>query len=197
MSHISKEEEKIKLGLIKAIQYINLYNWEKDEYKRFCYLKDAFLIATEFTPTAFIKEHIWKKTSDQSILAKIKLLKITRHLLSHYPFFSSWDEIFIDYEMMKGGQIISYFEWIDKSPIHIQYQYISWEEVNCEICIPPLWPNWRFFFNEMFKFTENRFSNDKNAPLVVMTMIALTLFQEYIRSIPGLDKKLSIHWENT
>jgi len=73
--------------------------WEKDEWARFSKIKEAFSIYSEllnYEPIKLVIEQL--KTSRPPMEAEIgsELFKFIRNLISHFPFFNSWNEVWFD-----------------------------------------------------------------------------------------------------
>jgi len=89
--------------------------WEKDKWYRLSKIKDAFAVYTEllnYEPIKWVIEHI--KMSRPPMEAEIgsELFKFIRNVISHFPFFESWDDIWIDKTVInwnKQGQSIDRF----------------------------------------------------------------------------------------
>ena len=89
--------------------------WEKDPYYRFSKVKDAFSIYAEllnYEPIKWVIEEIKKKRPPMEGEIGSELFKFVRNIISHFPFFESWDSIWINQQIInwyKEGQSIDRF----------------------------------------------------------------------------------------
>ncbi|MGG4345145.1 hypothetical protein [Paenibacillus lautus] len=72
--------------------------WSEDQYFRFSRARDAFSIYAEllnYEPIKWVIEHM--KTSRPPMEAEIgsELFKFIRNVIAHFPFYNSWDDIWI------------------------------------------------------------------------------------------------------
>ncbi len=105
--------------------------WEKDERYCFSRIKDIFCVYSEllnYEPIKWVIEHL--KTIRPPMEAEIsgELFKFIRNIISHFPFFDRWKDIWINKEIVnwnKEGQSIDKF--ILKYEGHSQVKYRFWE----------------------------------------------------------------------
>ncbi len=89
--------------------------WEKDNYYRFCKIKDVFSIYTEllnYTPLKWVVEYIKDNRPPMESEIAGELFKFVRNIIIHFPFFESWDEVWVNKEIInwdKKGQFIDKF----------------------------------------------------------------------------------------
>ncbi|WP_353622120.1 hypothetical protein [Halocella sp. SP3-1] len=72
--------------------------WEKETYYRFSKVKDAFSVYAEllnYEPIQWVIEEIKKKRPPMEGEIGSDVFKFIRNLLLHFPFFNSWDEVWI------------------------------------------------------------------------------------------------------
>jgi len=105
--------------------------WEKNETYRFSRTKDIFCVYSEllnYEPIKWTIEHL--KTVRPPMEAEIggELFKFIRNIISHFPFFDRWNDIWINSQIVnwnKEGQSIDKF--IKKYDGHKQLKYRFWE----------------------------------------------------------------------
>ena len=98
---------------------------------RYSRIKDAFAIYTEllnYEPIKWVIEHL--KTSRPPMESEIgsELFKFIRNVISHFPFFDSWDDVWINKNIVnwyREGQTIDRF--IEKYKGHDVVKYRFWE----------------------------------------------------------------------
>jgi len=105
--------------------------WEKDNYYRFCKIKDVFSIFTEllnYTPLKWVVEYIKDNRPPMESEIASELFKFVRNIIIHFPFSESWDEVWIDKEVInwyKKGQFIDKF--LVKYGGHKPVKYRIWD----------------------------------------------------------------------
>jgi len=105
--------------------------WEKDEWARFSKIKEAFSIYSELLNYEPIKLAIEQlKTSRPPMEAEIgsELFKFIRNLISHFPFFNSWNEVWFNKLIInwnKKGQSIDRFLSKYKGKENVKFRF--WE----------------------------------------------------------------------
>ncbi|MBF0693954.1 MAG: hypothetical protein IR153_02715 [Flavobacterium sp.] len=105
--------------------------WGKDEWERFSKIKQAFSIYAEllnYEPLKCVIEKL--KTERPPMESEIgsELLKFVRNVVAHFPFFKSWDEVYINNSLVnwyKEGQTIDKF--LKKYEGHKEVKYRFWE----------------------------------------------------------------------
>lgn len=105
--------------------------WEKTERYHFSRIKDIFSVYSEllnYEPIKWIIEHL--KTIRPPMEAKIggELFKFIRNVISHFPFFDRWEDVWISKEIVnwnQGGQSIDKF--LSKYEGRSQIKYRFWE----------------------------------------------------------------------
>jgi hypothetical protein len=106
--------------------------WEKDTWIRLSKVKEGFAVYAEllnYEPIKWVIDNL--KTSRPPIEAEIgsELFKFIRNVVSHFPFYNSWDTIWINKSLVnwyKEGQTIDKF--INKYKGKDQVKYRFWEE---------------------------------------------------------------------
>jgi hypothetical protein len=89
--------------------------WSKDPYYRFCRARDAFSIYAEllnYEPIKWVIEEMKTKRPPMEAEIGSELFKFIRNVISHFPFYNSWDEIWISKGLVnwyKEGQTIDRF----------------------------------------------------------------------------------------
>lgn len=89
--------------------------WDKDKWERFSKIKQAFSIYAEllnYEPLKWVIEKL--KTERPPMESEIgsELFKFVRNVVAHFPFFKSWDEVYINNSLVnwyKEGQTIDKF----------------------------------------------------------------------------------------
>lgn len=105
--------------------------WDKDPWYRFSRAARGFAIYSEvlnYEPIKWVIEHM--KTARPPMEAEIggELFKFIRNILSHFPFYSRWDDVWIDRNLVnwhRDGQSIDKFlsTYAGRPPI----KYRFWE----------------------------------------------------------------------
>ena len=116
--------------------------WVKSEWERFSKIKQAFDIYTEVLNYEPLKHIIEKlKTSRPPMESEIgsELFKFVRNVISHFPYFNSWDS-----NWNKEGLTIDKF--LKEYEGHEQVKYRFWEEQKktmtyLSICFPEQYSN--------------------------------------------------------
>lgn len=105
--------------------------WHNSPYYRFSKIKDAFAIYSELLNYEPIKHAIndikIKRPAMEGNIGS-ELFKFVRNLLSHYPFFNCWDEVWINKSISnwyKDGQAIDRF--LNKYAGKSEVKYRFWE----------------------------------------------------------------------
>lgn len=112
-------------------EIMNDFFWEKDEWERFSKIKQAFSIYTELLNYEPLKRVIEKlKTARPPMESEIgsELFKFVRNVVAHFPFYKSWDEVYINNSLVnwyKEGQTIDKF--LKKYEGHKEVKYRFWE----------------------------------------------------------------------
>lgn len=73
--------------------------WNKDAYYRFSVIKDAFSVYSEilnYEPLKWEVERVKKTRPPMEAEIQKELFKFIRNLFSHFPFYCSWDEVWIN-----------------------------------------------------------------------------------------------------
>jgi len=105
--------------------------WDKDAGYRFSRVTNGFAIYSEvlnYEPIKWVIEHM--RTARPPMEAEIgsELFKFIRNIISHFPFFSSWDDVWISKNLVnwhREGQSIDKFlsHYVGKPPV----KYRFWE----------------------------------------------------------------------
>ncbi len=104
--------------------------WGKDSWYRFSKTKDGFTVYSEllnYEPIKWVIEHIKKSRPPMEAEIGGELFKIIRNIVNHFPFFSSWDDAWINksiinwhketqsidkfFEKYKGKEVVKYRFW--------------------------------------------------------------------------------------
>lgn len=119
-------------------RFYDIYNeimnddfWTKDEIIRFAVLKDGFAIYAEllnYEPIKWIIEKM--KTERPPMESEIggELFKFIRNIISHFPFFTKWNDIFLTKQLVnwnKPGLTIDKFIEKYKGKPSVKYRF--WE----------------------------------------------------------------------
>lgn len=107
-----------------------------DPSVRLCRFKEIFSAYDELKKYRPIKSHISylaskskKKTNKDKVENEVEqLFSFTRHILSHFPLFDSWDEIYINYNIVnwaEPGQFIDTFLTGHKGKKDCVFQYVD------------------------------------------------------------------------
>ncbi len=105
--------------------------WEKDVYYRFCRVKDAFSIYAEllnYPPLQWVIENLRVHRPPMEAEIGSELFKFVRNVAAHFPFFASWEDVWIDTDIVnwyKEGLSIDKF--LKKYEGHQPVKYRMWE----------------------------------------------------------------------
>ena len=89
--------------------------WEKSKWYRFSRIKEGFAVYSEllnYEPIKWVIEHIKETRPPMEGEIGSKLFKVIRNVITHFPFFESWDEVWISKLIInwhKEGQSIDKF----------------------------------------------------------------------------------------
>lgn len=122
--------------------------WNKSDWERFSKIKQAFSIYGELLNYEPIKKVIVQlKTARPPMESRIgsELFKFVRNIVSHFPFYNSWDSVWISESIVnwnKKGLTIDKF--LKKHEGHKEVKYRFWEEKKKEmtylsICFPKVY----------------------------------------------------------
>lgn len=106
--------------------------WQKSEWERFSKIKQAFAIYAEllnYEPIKHVIEQL--KTARPPMESEIgsELFKFVRNVVSHFPFFNSWDAVWFSKPIInwyREGLTIDRF--LKKYEGHHEVKYRFWEE---------------------------------------------------------------------
>ena len=73
--------------------------WKKDEWKRFSKIKQAFSIYAEllnYEPLKNVIEHLKSARPPMESEIGSELFKFVRNVVSHFPFYNSWENVWIN-----------------------------------------------------------------------------------------------------
>ena len=124
--------------------------WIKSEWERFSKIKQAFDIYAEVLYYEPIKHIIEKlKTSRPPMESEIgsDLFKFVRNVISHFPYFNSWDSVLINKSIVNWNKEgLSIDKFLKKYEGHEQVKYRYWEEQKkrmtyLSICFPEKYSN--------------------------------------------------------
>jgi len=105
--------------------------WDKDEWYRFSKVKDGFALYAEllnYAPIKWVIEHIKKARPPMEAEIGSELFKFIRNIITHFPFFESWGEAWINKSIInwyKEGQSIDKFLNEYKGKETVKYRF--WE----------------------------------------------------------------------
>jgi len=111
--------------------------WKKDPIYRFSKIKDGFAVYSEllnYEPIQWVLNEIKKQRPPMEGGIGSELFKFIRNILSHFPFFDSWNEVWINKSIInwyKEGQSIDRF--LTKYSGRKQVKYRFWEEEKKEM----------------------------------------------------------------
>lgn len=105
--------------------------WELNQHERFSNIKDVFFIYSEllnYEPLKFVLQKL--KTTRPPMESEIggEVFKFVRNVVSHFPFFTYWEEIWISEQLInwnKKGQSIDKF--LKKYSGYKEVKYRFWE----------------------------------------------------------------------
>jgi len=138
MTDIEPNQSEVKFLTLAYNRFYDLYDevmndnfWEKDEWERFSKIKQAFSIYAEllnYEPLKWVIEKL--KTARPPMESEIssELFKFVRNVVAHFPFFKSWDDVWINNSLVnwyKEGQTIDKF--LKKYEGHKEVKYRFWE----------------------------------------------------------------------
>lgn len=105
--------------------------WEKDPLYRFSRIKDIFGSYSEllnYEPLKWTIEHLRKIRPPMEAEIGGELLKIIRHIISHFPFFDRWDDIWINKQIINWNkEKQSADKFFGEYEGHKQVKYRFWE----------------------------------------------------------------------
>ena len=105
--------------------------WKKDKYYRFCKIKEAFSIYSEllnYPPFEDVIKYMKDKRPPMEAEIGSELFKFVRNVVTHLPFFESWEEVWIDKDIInwrKKGLSIDKF--LKKYEGRESVKYRIWE----------------------------------------------------------------------
>ena len=120
-------------------RFYNLYEevmsddfWDKNDWERFSKIKQAYSIYAEllnYEPIKWVIEKL--KTERPQMESEIgsELFKFVRNVVSHFPFFTKWDEVWVSKPIVnwhKEGQTIDRF--LKKYAGKPEVKYRFWED---------------------------------------------------------------------
>lgn len=119
--------------------------WGKNEWERYSKIKQAFDIYIEvlnYEPLKHIIEQL--KTVRPPMESEIgsELFKFVRNVISHFPYFNSWDSVWIKKSVVNWNKTgLSIDKFLKKYEGHKQVKYRFWEEQKkkmtyLSICFP-------------------------------------------------------------
>jgi len=120
--------------------------WQKDKYYRFCKIRDGFSVYSELLNYEPIKWVIdWMKKGGRPPLEgemSESLFKFVRNTLLHFPFFDSWDDVWVSKNIVNWNQERQTIDkFLVKYREHGPIKYRIWEEkikkmTYLSICFP-------------------------------------------------------------
>lgn len=105
--------------------------FEKDANFRFSRIKDGFAVYAEllnYTPIKWEIEHIEKIRPPMESVIGSKLFKYIRNVIAHFPFYDTWDEVYITKSLInwqREGQFIDKFLSDYQGRTEVKYRF--WE----------------------------------------------------------------------
>ncbi|MDQ0964727.1 hypothetical protein QFZ20_000130 [Flavobacterium sp. W4I14] len=138
MSDTNPKESEIQFLTLAYNRFYDIYDevmddtfWKKNEWERFSKIKQAFSIYVELLNYEPLKQQIEElKTARPPMESEIgrELFKFVRNVVAHFPFFKSWDEVWVNNSLVnwyKNGQTIDKF--LKKYEGHKEVKYRFWE----------------------------------------------------------------------
>jgi len=99
--------------------------WRKSAQYRFHCIRDIFAIYNELICCQELNQMPVKQKKIHPAVSD-KLFRFVRHLLAHFPFFTTWDSVWINKELAtwsQRGQIDKYLEEVDgQHPVTLQFR---------------------------------------------------------------------------
>jgi len=96
--------------------------FEKDAKLRFFRVKEGFAVYTEllnYEPIKWVIEHLKKSRPPMESEIGSKLFKFFRNVITHFPFYDSWDEIYVTKSLInwqkKVNSLINSFQNIKEN----------------------------------------------------------------------------------
>jgi len=77
--------------------------WNKNKQYRFSKMKDIFAVYSEllnYTPISWVIENIKQNRPPMEAEIASELFKFIRNLISHFPFFEIWNDVYFDCELI-------------------------------------------------------------------------------------------------
>ena len=111
--------------------------WNQDSLYRFTRIKDAFAIYSEllnYTPIKWEIEKMKEKRPPMEAQIASDLFKFIRHVFSHFPFFDSWNEVWINKSIVNWnspGRSIDKF--LEKYSGRNEIKYRLWDSKKKEM----------------------------------------------------------------
>lgn len=105
--------------------------WEKDDWYRFCKIRDAFSIYSEclnYEPIRRILDVIKEKRPPMEAEIGKELFKFIRNVIIHFPFHEKWDDVWVSKKLVnwyREGQTIDRF--LNQYVGHEVVKYRFWE----------------------------------------------------------------------
>lgn len=105
--------------------------WRRNKYYRFSKIKDAFSIYAEllnYEPLSDTIEYLRKHRPPMEAEISSELFKTIRNILAHFPVFESWEDVYLDNELVnwhQPGQTIDKF--FTKYEGHKPVKYRFWQ----------------------------------------------------------------------
>jgi len=105
--------------------------WEKDKWHRFSKVKDGFAVYSEllnYEPISWVIENIKSLRPPMEAEIGSELFKFIRNVISHFPFFDSWDDVWIKKSIInwyREGRSIDKFLQEYRKKKTIKYRF--WE----------------------------------------------------------------------
>lgn len=105
--------------------------WDKNPKYRFNKIKQGFLVYSEllyYEPIQWVLKEIKKSRPPEEGEIADELFRFIRNVLAHFPFFDTWDEVWISFLVInwnKDGQFIDKFLLKNKAREPIKYRF--WE----------------------------------------------------------------------
>ncbi|MCU7614830.1 hypothetical protein N0B16_10315 [Chryseobacterium sp. GMJ5] len=138
MSDIEPNKKELQFLTLAYNRFYDIYEeimddtfWNKNEWERFSKIKQAFSIYAEllnYEPLKWVIEKL--KTARPPMESEIgsELFKFVRNVLAHFPFYKSWDDVWVNNSLVnwyKDGQTIDKF--LKKYEGHSEVKYRFWE----------------------------------------------------------------------
>jgi len=84
--------------------------WDKDQWYRFSKVKDGFAVYSEllnYEPVKWVIDSVKKPRPPMEAEIGSELFKFIRNVIMHFPFFDSWNEVWVSQSIINGTKMLS------------------------------------------------------------------------------------------